>query len=370
MILRKAREDESERLKAYFSQHQFPGPLSLQIQRKGSFFDKYKLYSSDYVTYILEDAQGELQGMASLIFAPGLIDQQPQTLGFATDLRITNSRRAILSWANHFLPLLEQERKERDCRYVFSSVAYSQKLALNAFLRPQGLRRALPRYYLYRRFDVVGLHGRFPWAPKVLPGLKFRNAHASDIDKILAFYASDPHSLWFPHIAKPKNFLDQIHSWLGHQLSHLQVVEDYRGELQATYALWNSSPIEEFCPQEYSGSALTLKESLRFFAWSGLTRTLPNVSCPLKFRYFTHLRVSHPDVFESILARAWQSTSSQEFLLYPHYHGNLSLAPPKSYLYSRWKWGLFCLLAPNDPYPNFLQQKFESEAPLWELAFM
>lgn len=157
-----AEEIDSAKLKEYFALSPQQGPIDLRAQRMGSFFDKYKLYSKDYVTYFLVDDEDQIQGLASITFAPGFINGKEEIIGYATDLRISSSRKAILSWSQHFLPILEKERAKRNCRYVFSVVARSQKTASNAFLRPRSNRRQLPRYHLYRKFSVIGIHGRMP----------------------------------------------------------------------------------------------------------------------------------------------------------------------------------------------------------------
>jgi hypothetical protein len=370
MQLRVAEEKDSAKLKEYFSLSPLPGPVDLRGQRTGSFFDKYKLYSKDHVTYYLEDEEEQVQGLASLIFAPGYINGKEETIGYATDLRISPSRKAILSWSQHFLPILEKERARRDCRFVFSVVARSQKVASNAFLRPRSGRRQLPRYHLYRKFSVIGLHGRLPWAPQVLPGLNHRSATWEDLPRIHAFLIRDRQGLQFPFLAQSEDLKRQIESWLGFHLADLKIVEDAQGQLVGTYALWNPMAVEEVTADSYSGMTATLQQALRFFRWTGCTHPLAKPRQHLKFRYITHLRADNPDVFESILDLIWSTLARDEFVVYPCFEGDLNHLPPKSFIHSEWKCGLFCLLAPTDPFPDFFYQSFAETPPMWELAFM
>lgn len=370
MNLKKATEADSEKLKTYFSAQPLPGPMEIYIDRHGSFFDKYKLYSKDYVTYFLEDEDGEIHGLASMIFSPGYINGQREILGYATDLRISNSRKAVLNWSQHFLPILEEERQKRQCRFVFSVVSRSQKMAINAFLRPRSNRRQLPRYHLYRKFSVIGIHGRLPWAPRILPGLHNRSATKEDLPRIHGFLSQRGNGLEFPHLSGPADLEHQLDSWIGFQFADLKLVENSHGELLGTYALWNPLAIESFRAQSYSGVTLTLQQALRFFRWTGTTRPFAPAGNPLRFRYLTHLRASTPDVFESILTMVWNSTLKEEFVLYPHYEGDLTHSPPKSFITSESKSGLYCLQAPSDTYPDFFHRSFEENSPYWELSFM
>lgn len=370
MHLRKAQTSDSPRLKEYFSKSPLQGPVNLTNQRTGSFFDKYKLYSKDYVTYFLEDDEGEIQGLATLSFAKGYINGQEETIGYATDLRISNSRKAILSWSQHFLPILEKERSERNCRYVFSVVSRSQKMAQNAFLRPRSARRQLPRYHLYRKLTVVGVHGKWPWSPKPLPGLFHRSVTVEDLDRIHQFLKSERQGLCFPSYSTPAEINEQINSWIGMHLPDLKIVEDSQKQIVACYALWNPTAVEEWIPDSYKGISLTLQQVLKFLSWTRWTRPLSPAGKAFKFKYITFLQASNPDVFESILRLIWDATAKDEFVVYPHFEGDLTHSPPKSFICSEWKFGLFCLQAPSDPFPDFFYQSFAETPPLWDLSFM
>src|SRR6185436_9942122 len=97
---------------------------------------------------------------------------------------VSPTRGAILSWSNHFLPVLESERESRNCKYIFSVVAHSQRQAYNAFIRPRNFRRQMPRYYLFRRFELLSLHGLWPFHDQPLQGIKIRSALDSDFEKL------------------------------------------------------------------------------------------------------------------------------------------------------------------------------------------
>src|SRR3712207_1963764 len=113
MKLLTATEADSDRLKEFFSRMPLSGSVDYSIRRQGSFFDQYRVLSDDFETYMLVDDNGDINGMATLVFKEGFVLGEKQTWGFGTDLRIAPTRRAIAQWAQYFLPVLERAREER-----------------------------------------------------------------------------------------------------------------------------------------------------------------------------------------------------------------------------------------------------------------
>ena len=124
MKLLQANESDNDRLRQFFSHTIWPGPVQLRFERRENFFTQYKNQSDDFVTLMLTDkTETNILGMATLVFREGVLDGQNQIIGYATDLRVANSRRAVLQWSQHFLPVLEKELNARNCNYVFSVVS-------------------------------------------------------------------------------------------------------------------------------------------------------------------------------------------------------------------------------------------------------
>jgi hypothetical protein len=176
MELVNATDEDNERLLHYFAQMTMPGPIDIRSRRMFNFFNQYRIQTEDYVTCLLENEKKEIEAMASILFRPGKIDGVDEMIGYATDLRVSPTRRAILNWSQHFLPVLEAERESRNCRYIFSAVPHSQRQAYNAFIRPRNLRRRMPRYHLFRRLELVSIHGLWPFHDLPLSGIKVRTA--------------------------------------------------------------------------------------------------------------------------------------------------------------------------------------------------
>ncbi|MCB0364334.1 MAG: hypothetical protein H6624_01135 [Bdellovibrionaceae bacterium] len=368
MRLVKATAADDQKVTDHFKDTTLPGSIDISYQRIGSFFDHYRLQSDDFVTYLLINDQDQIEAMASLIFRKALVEGEVQTIGFATDLRVSTSRGAILSWSQHFLPVLEEEKAKRNCRYIFSVVAQSQKQAYNAFVRPRSMKRRLPRYYLFRRFQIVSLHGLLPWRPRPLPSILVKRAQESDREALYA-YILKKKSL------RPLTFslsLESIHQnlerWKDLHLENFLLAKDKDNNILGCTGIWSPSQTQRVYSHGYSPEALTLKEGLHLLSFLGMGKRLPPVSQPLEFCYLTHLFAENPDIFYSLLYTAYKSTTKNEFLVYTHFdHYWLSL-PPRGFLSSSMPGGFYCVLSPDQPVPDFLKPMHLHEPPDFELA--
>ncbi|MEK6555820.1 MAG: hypothetical protein AABZ31_11295, partial [Bdellovibrionota bacterium] len=99
MRLVEATDQDNEKLLHYFSQSQFPGSITLRMRRMFNFFNQYRTQSDDFVTYMLLNDKDEIEAMASIVFREAWIEGQKEIVGYATDLRVSSSRRAVLTWS-------------------------------------------------------------------------------------------------------------------------------------------------------------------------------------------------------------------------------------------------------------------------------
>ena len=106
--------------------------MDLKIDRNPNFFAHYGTQSEDFKTYVLKDEEKKVHAAASFIFKDACTDGKVQTMATAVDLRVSNNRRAILQWSQHFLPVLEKETSDNhvsghETHGNFHFVAFKQK---------------------------------------------------------------------------------------------------------------------------------------------------------------------------------------------------------------------------------------------------
>ena len=157
--LTQAAETDNEEIKNFYNPQVIQGIFNYRIERPDSFFDQYRLYSDNFKTYLLRDDDGSIQAMASVVFRKGYINHQEQTIGYVTDLRVGNSRKAVIQWAQKFMPVLRKEMVKNECKYIFSILELFESQAFNALLRRRNRSNHLPRYHLFRRFNLIAIMG-------------------------------------------------------------------------------------------------------------------------------------------------------------------------------------------------------------------
>ena len=353
MKLIHASETDSERLKDFFERMTLPGAIDFTIQRPGSFFDHYRLLSDDFETVMLVEDDESIAGVATLVFREGFVLGEKTTWGYATDLRVAPTRRAIAQWAQYFLPILEQALDQRGCRYVFSAVEQHDSQATNALIRPTShTRRKLPRYLLTNRFRIVALHGRVPFANRPLPSIRLFPLQASDIEELCAFLREQGKlkPLARPHT--PDSFFAELARWPGLSLDDFRVARDAKGLIRGTAALYDARATQVLIPRAYHGFTQTAHQLLYLASFSGLVRSTPKPGATLAVRYLSHLACDSEEVFHSLADEAYSRLGSRELLTYIHFRGNWRTLPPAAFISTSLPYGLYQILAPNmEPAP-------------------
>lgn len=370
MRLVRATDQDNDRLLHYYSGHPFPGDVRLKIQRMFNFFNQYRLQSDDYCTYMLLNESDEIEAVASLVFREAVIEGAKQTIGYATDLRVSTNRRAITTWAQHFLPILEDERKSRNCKYIFSTVARSQRQAYNAFIRPRNVRRPIPRYHLFRRFQLITLHGLWPFHSQPLPGIRVRSATENDIDRVALFILRQTEDSPLSYYTSVNDFANALERWRDLKIQNFLLAFDKNDRLIGCVAPWLAERIQRVYPMSYNSTANNMHDMLKLFSVFGVSHPLPNVGQEMPIRYLTHLYAENPDIFYSLLHAAYTLSGKNEFLLYPHFEGHLQSLPPRSFISAEMNFGYYCILSPSDPLPDFLKPRSLNVAPVFEPAFL
>lgn len=370
MKLVRATEADSQRLKTFFARMVLPGPVDFTIERVDNFFAHYRAQSDDFETLMLLEDDGEIAGMATLVFREGLIDGKKQTWGYATDLRVAPTRRAVVQWSQHFLPVFEKACESRRCEFVFSALQQYDNKAYNALLRPQATRRRLPRYYLLSRFHAVTLHGRRPFAPKPLEGIRVTAAETKDVDAMCAYYRAKAAKRPVALIYEPERFLSRLHRWPGLRLNDFRIARDISGNILGIAALWDQRCVQNYVPQTYKGLAHTAHQTLNMASWLGIARPFAQPLKPMPMRFLTHLACETPEAFHSLVDEAFSRLEKKEFLVYGHMRGHYRTLPPKGYFSTTLPYGLYVVLPPTSQPPEWLVPGPQSLPPEFEIAWL
>lgn len=371
MKLVRATDADSERLKAFFERMILPGTIDFSVRRPASFFDHYRVISDDFETLILADDDDSIHGVASLVFREGYVLGEKQTWGFATDLRIAPTRKAIGQWAQFFLPVLERVGFERNCRYVFSAVEHHDNQAYNALIRPTShARRRLPRYLLANRFSLVTLHGRIPLSSGPLESIRLKELSASDLDPLCAYLREEAALRPLATRHTPETFLKEIARWPGLSLKDFRVAFDSKNKIRGCAALYDGRSVQTFVPVTYHGFAHTLHQMLYFASFTGLVRPTPPVGAPVPARFLSHIACDSAEIFHRLVDDAYSRLRGKELLAYAHFRGNWRTLPPSAFVATSIPFGLYQLLSPNVEAPPWPIPSLRTLPPEFEAAWL
>jgi len=368
MRLVRADRSDNQRLCQFFNSVPLPGEIDLQFERD-HFFAPYQIFSDDRNTYMLLNERNEVEALASLAFREAYLGDRIQTIGYASDLRVANSRRAILNWAQHFLPLLEEEKRHRECRYVFSVVAQMQRQAYNAFIRPRLTRRSLPRYHLYRAYRLITIHGMLPFAPKPLRTIFIRKGTLQDLTAISYYIAEKSKGSLLRLHPSAELIHDSILRWPGIRPEDFILAFDFHRNLIGCVAPWDMQATQRVRALSYHKRAKVLYDSVRALSLLRITHGLSRPGELLHFYYLSHLYADNPDVFYSLIYTAYNSVSRQHFLVYPHFDAELIATPSKAMITANIKCGLYMIQAPQEVPPDFITWTRQETPPEFELPF-
>lgn len=365
-----AGENDSEKILEFFSKTTLPGDVEIRLRRMYNFFNYYRVQTDDFVTYLLLNEDKQIEAMASLLFHKAYIEGKEQSICYATDLRVSGNRKAIMHWSQHFLPVIEREREKRNCQFVFSSVASSQRQAYNALIRPRSLKRRIPRYHLFRKLQLVSIHGLWPIHSKALPGIKMQKGTASELPQIANYLIQRYSERPMHGIGKTEDFMRVFNQWKGLRADDFIIARDHRGEIIGCCALWSSRNVQRYFASSYSPSGDNFRSSLFWLSLFSNVHKIPPKNSELLPRFMCFLQVDNPDVHESLVHYAFQDIGKDEFLVYPHFEGDLHTLPPRGFINSVQRYGFFCLLAPNEALPNFLKPTLFSPGPAFEAVWV
>ena len=222
------------------------------------------------------------------------------------------------------------------------------------------MKRPMPRYFLYRKFRMVTLHGRYPWAKAPLPSIKIRQGSPAHADALAAYIIRRSQFRPFASVWDVPSFEKKMERLTGLKLEDFFIAFDSDENVIGCVAPWSPSGIQDFIPLSYSLRGHNFRQFLKFLWLFGLTHRLakPVASTgeesKLQFRYLTHVFADNEDVFESLLFSAFEHLTSQEFLIYAHVEQDYRLLPPLSWISASLPFALYAVSLPEREMPRFL----------------
>jgi hypothetical protein len=361
-----AQLSDAKSLAKYFKQFSLPGPVDLRIHRGQDYFKPYDCQSDQHLTYILKD-KSEILGVASFIIKEVLLEGHIQKVALGRDLRISPQRKAVVGWTEHFLPVMEDLQKTLHVKHFFATLNLFEVKTLNAFVRPRKISRPLPRFSLYRRFNLITLHGQFPFLSKnPLPHLRIVRGSKAHEDALVSFVNKKSRQMNLSDDFTPDFFYQKMLRWPGLNLSDFLIAFDSQENIVGCTAPWSSEGIQDYIPHRYSLKAHNFRQFLKFGSLFGWTRRLTKPlrrtrrELPFKFKQLLFLHSNNADIFEALLWRAYEESREDEFLAYLQLRSNQTFRRPSTWVTSKTPYGLYALVHPHISPPAYLHPQFET----------
>lgn len=362
-----AKAEDSLALSQFFKQFSIRGLVEYKIDRQKDYFAALDIQSDKHVTYVLrhqttqDKETSQIDGVASFTVKDVLINEEITRIAFGRDLRILPSRSAMLEWTKNFLPVLEEVRQTFGVKHIFAVLnTSSNNQAENIFLRPRNLNRPLPNYFPYRRFNLVSLHGRFPWASNPLPHLKIRHGHANNVDALIHYICKKSRERNLSTVWDSISFYDKLESWKNLKLEDFLIAFDKNLNVVGCVAPWSSGGIQDFIPMHYSLRAHNFRQFLKFGKVLGWTRTLTkpysriHMEDSLNFKYLNFLSAENGDIFESLIWKAYDDAEESQFLVYNQMRSDFIYRSPYNWISAKQPFGVFLMQSPHQVTPDFL----------------
>lgn len=361
MRLETSTPDQAAELAQFFKRFPVQGHVELLIDRSKDFFGVSRIQSDTNLTYTLRDDDNrDLLGVVSFAIAETLVAGKPARVAFGRDLRILETRKAVLGWSQHFLPVLEEVKRVFNVDHFVSTINMAETKAMNAFLRPRPGKRPFPRYFLHRRFNLVSLHGRFPWAASPLKSIRIRRGSAHLSDALGDYIARKSKDRDFSLTSTPQAFHDLLERWEGLRMDDFLVAIDGKDNIIGCCAPWNAASLEELIPLKYSLMGHNFRQFLKFGQALRWTRPMTKpvhrlgLEAGLHFRHLNFLHADNEDIFETLAWMAFEEAANNEFLVYAQARSDLHLRRPLSWVSAQMPFGFYTLLPPEAETPEFL----------------
>lgn len=348
LVLEEATAENSQKLNDFFTSIPTKGDIDVKIQREQHFFSFYQRIGLPYKTYIIKD-EGEIVGTASFLFRNLTFQERTLKLAQACDLRISSNRKVIMSWSKFFHPILEKLREVEKFDGFITSINQTETQAMNAFIRPKLKRVHQPQYSLARSYNLVSIHGFYPFFNRPNKNIQVRAFRASDKKELIEYISLNCKKIDFiPHEIN-ESLSDYIDRSLLYSWSQFLLAFDQDQKIIGCVQPISSSLLQDYLPQEYSAQSHNLRQFLKVAQVLGFGRRLTRPFSrsqkqeALNFRLLHFLIASHVEVFNALIRACYKTSSQNEFLMYAYEISDYKKRPPKGSIFSETPYGLYSI---------------------------
>lgn len=316
MIIRQAGVADNQRLLDFQAQRGMAGRLPLRFDRTPDYFALHRCHSDDHRTWLAENAEGAIKGVASLVVREGYLGGCAEPVAYLGDLRIVPDRRLSLAWMAEVKTRLAEVSRETGVAHAYCCIIRDNRLAAQSLLsRRRSHSLALAHWRGYSNVTVYGKRG-WGLSRRANP-VRVVQALPCHADALRAFLDRESAQQAFGCVFSEEAFSRRLQTWPDFGLESFLIALDARDNVLGCVAPWDAGCIKRIVIEQLP----VAYQALRLIANACAPLAgRPPIAAPggaLKDVYLTHLQVRQrdPQVFAALLDAAWVRTRGQYALM-------------------------------------------------------
>lgn len=355
--LRESDPSDSEKLSQFFSQIPLQSLIDIKIQREVDFFSLYRRFQMNFQNFILEETHElnkEILGTASFIHSKCKVGKTPLinilNITNACDLRISPQRKAILHWSKFFLPKIKEVANIKKTDHFITTVNLENNQVINAFIRTKQKKAQKPLYELIKKFNLVSVHGFYPFSNQLNPDVEVRFANKYDIPKLTEYLEKKLADTDLVSNELLKSVDDYVSNSLVYSFKKFIIALDSENNIVGCCYPLSSSLLQNYFPQTYNQQAHNFRQFLKFGSWLGFSRKLTkpfsrtHKDQTLQFQLLHFLFFKHPEVLQNMVHFAYTQSVQNEFIVYTYEQNDFKYRPPVGTVNAETTYGLYEIL--------------------------
>jgi hypothetical protein len=212
----------------------------------------------------------------------------------------------------------------------------------------------MPRYHLFRKFYLVAIYGKHFFADYPLSTIKIETGKTEDIEPLCQYLQSKSVRRPLRYNTNVEELERRLRVWPNFSIQNFLVARNRQGQIIGCMAPWNNRDVQQVIAHKYKRQSFQVFSTSQTLGLFGLARPLPKPGHAFQFKYITHGAYDNPDIFYSLLNRAYYDCQNKELLVYQNYFGDFPTRPPRSFMHIKIPYGFYSVLDHEAKLPHFL----------------
>lgn len=349
--LRPALRTDGPALARLFADVPMEGQLVLSTRREPDFFALYDLQRGVADCRVYEH-DGALTGLGTVLVRSGYWNGEVAPLGYLGDLRAAAQARRQRALVLHYAAVLGEVERRHGCHLFLTGILASNAAAMNALVHRRASRQSQPRYWPFRRFDMVSV--QFTARRRAPPARLVRTATPADLPALRALLDADHRRRPFGYRFDDGELEHRLGSWPGFTLDRTYVALD-GDRIVGCLSAWDAALVKRYRVVAYRGSMRLTK--LAYNAAARLLRWTPLPDAGADFRYVYLCNVSlagdDPAILRVLLERVYVDFAEKgyHFFSLPLYADDAWAPALRGWFARRLPFELFVVTTPETDEP-------------------